>query len=397
MRIAVLAPDIPFPAHRGGRADVWRRILALRALGHEVFLVHAEEASGPAKPQPAAHAAIEAVVSGRFGLPLKRSAWRTLRQLAGAWRLPWHAAMRVPDAAEWSVLAPQLHAFKPDLVWLEGPWFGVVAQRLARRGVPFAYRSHNVEHEYLWKQAQVAVRLRDRIAWRLVCIGLARWERQLMDDAAAVFDISLDDLAYWQRAGVQRLHWLPPLPQTAVEPASGAAVAGDVVFVGNLATPNNVRGVEFLLRDVWPGVLARRPGARLAIVGSKPSAHVQAMLAQADASVEGRIDVPDTEPHLRGARVLVNPVLTGSGVQLKLMDMLMTDAHVITTRQGVRGLPADVVAAVRVAEDRDDFVDALVAALDAPLPLALRTARDAARRRFGVEAVGEAVRLAAAT
>ena len=260
MKICVFAPDLPYPPNRGGRADVWRRILALRVLGHEVALVCLVEPDGhPLAPTAADLEAVDAVVAQRFSFPMRRSAWRTLRQLAMAWHTPWHAATRVPEAAEQSQLQAMLDDFAPDVLWLDGPWFGrVVLAALQRRQARLAYRSHNIEHQYLARQADVALRWRDQLAWRMACWGLARFERQLMARADAVYDISVDDLAFWQKQGVQRLHWLPPLPEQALTDANVPdPISGDVVFVGNLATPNNVRGVQFLLREVMPLLRAR--------------------------------------------------------------------------------------------------------------------------------------------
>ena len=135
MNICVFAPDLPYPPNRGGRADVWRRILALRALGHQVMLVCLVEPEGhPLAPAAADLAAVDAVVVQRFSFPMRRSVWRTLRQLAMAWRTPWHAATRVPSATEQRQLQAMLADFAPDLLWLDGPWFGrAVLAALQRR------------------------------------------------------------------------------------------------------------------------------------------------------------------------------------------------------------------------------------------------------------------------
>lgn len=390
MRIAVFAPDTPFPAHRGGRADVWRRILAWHALGHQVFLVNLFEPAGPSAPRPQDLAAIDRVVQGRFSFPIRRSPWRAMKQLALAWLTPRHAATRVPTPAERAELERRLAAFAPDLLWLEGPWFGRVVLALAARW-PYAYRSHNVEHEYLKRQAQAASRWRDRLAWRLACIGLHRFQRRLMAGAVAVFDISMDDLAWWQARGIGQLHWLPPLPQAAVEPSSEAPVPGEVVFVGNLGTPNNVRGVEFLAGEVLPRLRQRRAGATLAIVGSNPAPALRERLARLP-GVQLHVDVADPARHLRGARVLVNPVMTGSGVQVKTLDMLMNDAPIVSTRQGVRGLPPEVQALFTLAEGAEAFAVAIDAALDAPLDAQQLAQRAALRERhFTAAAVGHAL------
>lgn len=390
MKICVFSPDVPYPADRGGRADVWRRILAMRALGHQVMLVCLHEPDGPLAPSVQDLAAVDAVVAQRFLFPMRRSPWRTLRQLALAWHTPWHAATRVPSVDEQRRLWAQLAAFAPDLLWLDGPWFGrTVLHWLQQQPTALAYRSHNIEHQYLRRQAAVAVNRRDRLAWRMACWGLQRFERQLMDRADRVFDISLDDLAWWRSQGVQRLHWLPPLPELAVAAAPPAAVAGEVVFVGNLATPNNVRGVQFLLCEVLPLLRRQHPGVAVSIVGSRPTADVLGWVAQAGVALHADVAAP--MQHMLGARVLVNPVLTGSGVQLKMLDMLMTDRPIVTTTQGTRGLPAEVVAQLQVADAAQPFADAVCRALaDGQVDTA---GRAAARRPFTVQGLQQALQL----
>lgn len=388
LRITVFAPDIPYPPNRGGRADVWRRILALRALGHQVMLVCLHERAGSLAPSVADLAAVDAVVARRVMFPMRRSPLRTLRQLAMAWHTPWHAATRVPTTEEQLRLCAELDEFAPDLLWLDGPWFGRVVLGLqAVRRLPLAYRSHNIEHQYLKRQAAVAVRLRDRLAWRMACWGLHRFERLLMDQADAVFEISVDDLAFWQGQGVRRQHWLPPLPEFAVAATPTELVPGEVVFVGNLGTPNNVRGVQFLLRDVLPRLRAQLPGVAVSIVGSRPTPDVRAWVAAAGVLLHS--DVAEPMQHMLGARVLVNPVLTGSGVQLKMLDMLMTDRPIVTTTQGTRGLPVEVAVQLQVADAPQDFADAVIKAL--MLGTVDAEARARVRRQFTIDGLREAL------
>lgn len=311
MRLVVFAPDTPFPPNRGGRADVWRRIQALRKLGHQVMVVHLYEPTGPLAPSAADLATMDQVLEGRFGFPIKRGPWRTVRQLAASWWVPWHAATRLPDAEETVRLDAALDAFAPELMWLDGPWFGPLAEQCARkRKLRWVYRSHNIEHQYIRKQAHAAEKVRDRVAWRLAAIGLERLEERLMRQARAVFDISLDDMAYWRGRGLTHCHWLPPLPESTLWEAPPEKVPGEVVFMGNLRTPNNVRGVQFLTTKVWPLVRDTLPGAKLAIVGSNPTPHARTCVAQC-AGAELRENVAQPMAHMLGARLLVNPVMTG--------------------------------------------------------------------------------------
>ncbi len=388
----MFSPDLPYPPNRGGRADIWRRILAFRALGHEVMLVNLQEDTAVQAPTPEDLAIVDGVVSSRFAFAIRRGWLVTVRQLANARAVPWHAATRVPTGAAATGLDAAIAEFKPDFIWLDGPWFGVVGCKMAdRSGVPILYRSHNIEHQYIRSQAKVAVRLRDRIAWTLATIGLQRFERSVMKQAARVFDISVDDLQYWKARGIGQLHWLPPLPELAFSGQQGPAIPGDIVFVGNLGTPNNVRGVAWLVTEVMPKVREQLPTVSCRIVGSNPTPFLR-QLFKANQQVELCANVASAPPYLFGARVLVNPVMTGSGVQVKMLDMLMTNAPIVTCSQGTRGLPAALRAQFRVADDAAAFAQAICEEL--LKPSVNLNSRLAARKAFSVSAVGEALDIA---
>ncbi|MFG6443432.1 glycosyltransferase family 4 protein [Roseateles sp. LKC17W] len=388
-RLVVFAPDIPWPANRGGRADVWRRIQALRSQGAAVLLVHLYEAGGPLSPTPADWAHVKHHVDAHECFPMKRGRALTLRRLLNARRVPWHAATRVPEPVDEARIRAAVQAFAPTAMWLEGPWFGELACKFADAfAVPLAYRSHNVEHRYLLGQARAAKRLRDQLAWRLTCVGLAGYEHMLMRRADAVFDISIDDMAFWQGRGIQGAHWLPPLPEMAMAATALAPVPGDIVFSGNLRTPNNLLGLRWLVGEVMPRVWQQAPEARLRVVGSSPSAELRDELARL-ARVDTDFDVPSVQPFVLGARVLANPVFVGSGVQLKTLDMLSTDAPIVTRAQGLRGLPAELRSLLRVADDADAFAQALIEARAAADPWL--QGRAGFRRQFSAAGIAQTV------
>ncbi len=389
MRILVCVWDFPYPPRGGGRGDVWRRIEAFVRLGHEVMLVNLYDPDGPRVPSAEHLAAVDEVVSERFSFPIKRGRLRTIRQLLNAARVPWHVATRVPDLEEASEIDQKARAFGPDVIWLDGPWFGELGLRLSRElGVPIAYRSHNVEHVYLKRQASAAVRRRDRLAWRLACVGLKRYQLRLMDSATVVFDISLDDMMLWRRLGVTNNQWLPPLPELALNPPSPERVPTDVLFVGGLRTPNNVQGVRWLTRHVLPLVQAARPDVVFGVVGSYPDPSLIEELSAVPA-VRSYYDVPDVTRYQFATGVLVNPVAVGSGVQVKMLDMLMTDSPIVTRSQGLSGLPRDWADQFAVADTPEEFAAAILDRLDAPG--VDRLSRNELRRQFGIEGIREAL------
>lgn len=389
MRLALFSFDFPYPANRGGRADIWRRVLALRALGHEVLLVTWHDAWNAPTEEQIAYVRRHVQVLCLF--TIRKTPWALARRLAYLMRYPSFVSARLLAGEDRHEIAATLIAFKPHLIWSEGPYPAAEASRAAElTGAPLIYRSHNIEHRYMPRQARAARRLQDRINWRLACIGLERFERSVVSRADWVFDISCDDLAYWRRQGVQHVSWLPPIAESALEAApteSPSEDRPDVLFLGNLTTPNNVRGVEWLLREIRPRVVALRPGTRFVVAGSRPGPYIRS-LCNAD-GVTLLADVPDALPLYRRARVLVNPVRTGSGTHMKSIEMLMMRAPIVTASQGTMGLPPEIKAMFRVADETEAFARAVVLALETPGDA--WEERAAARRLFGVSGLADAL------
>ncbi|MFT3802097.1 MAG: glycosyltransferase family 4 protein [Burkholderiaceae bacterium] len=378
IRCVVFAPEFPYPPSHGGRADCWRRIQAMRALGYTVMLVCHYEDTEADRPPPDAIRTVKQQVQVLIACPLGKSVRDRLRTLAGMWRLPMHAAARTPSGRRRRDICAQVCDFRPDLLWVEGPWSGELALSASRRlDCPLVYRSHNVEHHYRRELSRAAPTLASRLRLSATLPHLQRYQLRLMKSASIVADISSTDQHYWRRQGIERIGWLPPLmsvteadtdagPRRAPGEAAGPgtdAPAIDVLFLGNLNTPNNVEGVAWLIEQVVPRVLARRPGTGFTIAGSRPTARVRA-LCDAQPAVELIADVPRFEDLQARAGVLVNPVRRGSGVNVKAIDMLATDLPLVSTRQGVAGLPPQVASQFLIDDDPSPFARHICAALD---------------------------------
>jgi glycosyltransferase involved in cell wall biosynthesis len=91
-------------------------------------------------------------------------------------------------------------------------------------------------------------------------------------------------------------------------------------------------------------------------------------------NVEGaelHADVPDPTVLLRQAHVAVNPAVSGSGVNIKLVDYLAAGVPVVSTRRGMTGLGLSAGRDLMVADEPKAF-GAAVLSLIADLSAAER-------------------------
>jgi len=202
---------------------------------------------------------------------------------------------------------------------------------------------------------------------RLASLHLKRAERDLIMKADWVFDISADDMTFWKvRASAHRISWLPPLldaaPSGRPPPLPWHDRPYDAVYLGNLNTPNNVEGLTWFVKTVLPELRIRRSEISILIAGSNPSQEVLD-LVESDSSLQVRVNPADVGEVRALGRVMINPVLQGSGVNVKSVEMLATDSPVVTTPVGVQGLDAETIGAFHIADTPQEFaamVDQLI-------------------------------------
>lgn len=131
----------------------------------------------------------------------------------------------------------------------------------------------------------------------------------------------------------------------------------DLLFIGSFRHPPNVDALRFLVKDIWPLLLAELPEAKLVIVGQDPPRGIAS-------DVAGRIEVtgylPDLSAVLDRTRVWVAPLRVGAGVKGKVTQALASGIPVVATTVAVEGIPLTSGRSVLVADDALAFARAVI-------------------------------------
>lgn len=359
--LLVISTDVPLPARSGGRIDVWRRLQALHEAGWRLGLACWRDAGRGSPDDAQADAELRTVCEMLQVQTITHHPVQLLRRLCCLPWLPSHAAARWVTADRQRLL-DAARRFRPHAVLVDGLYGGAVGAWLARKlGCRLLYRAHNMEHRYMAAQRALAADTRSRLGLTLNLLGLERFERRLRQNCDEVFDISPDDLREWQASGLSGGVWLPTAVPAAVARAldRGPGYRWDILYFGNLNTPNNVDAVRWLVDDVLPRLPS---GVRVGIAGSAPGRALLDSLGR-HPEVELVQDPAVMEDLVVQARVLINPVRASSGVNLKSVEMLFSRAALVSTSAGVRGLPRDAAACFAVADDASGFAAAIEHAL----------------------------------
>jgi glycosyltransferase involved in cell wall biosynthesis len=141
-----------------------------------------------------------------------------------------------------------------------------------------------------------------------------------------------------------------------------ATTAPKLVFTGTMSYRPNADGVCDFVRDVWPGLLKRRPEMKLTIVGRDPTPAVEALAEVPGVTVTG--SVPDVRPYLAEAAAAVVPLKIARGIQNKVLEAMSMGRAVVASGPALEGL--DVVAGEEVlrADEPVEWLEAINRLLD---------------------------------
>lgn len=358
LRLLVVYHELPYPVNHGGRLDVWRRLQALAAQGVQIHLVcWRNPALG--EQEPLSDSPLRALVSSLTILDEKGK----FANSHLTFNLPGYARRRLFNQADRSRVQADVAAFAPQALLLEGPFAFPAAQEIVRSwSLPLIYRSHNIESRYARFILERAQGWRARFNAWLNVPGIDRLESAIFSQAHWYFDISPEDARHWRALGHQNGEWLPPVVEQAwaerISEQQAWTPAYNVGYLGNLYQPNNVEGVLWFLDKVAPLLRQRLPNLKGFIAGSRPVESVRQ--AAARAGFDLLANPVDTEPVLRNARTLVNPVFAGSGVNTKCIEMLFTPAGLVATPVALQGLAEEAQRCFAVSDDPAAFADLVI-------------------------------------
>jgi glycosyltransferase involved in cell wall biosynthesis len=132
-----------------------------------------------------------------------------------------------------------------------------------------------------------------------------------------------------------------------------------------LDTPPNVEALRWFLGGCWPSIRVRHPSATLRVVGRRPGPGLADWLG-GFAGLELHTDVPSVEEYVATATLSVNPMQSGSGVNIKAISAMALGTPVVSTGTGSRGLAWRDGTHLLVADEPSAFTDAVCALLDNP-------------------------------
>lgn len=222
-------------------------------------------------------------------------------------------------------------------------------------------RAHNVEH-LIWRRvAQSCGNPLKRWYLKHLSLTLRAYELEHVGDYDGIVCITQNDADHFRQNGCRKPLTVIPfgvepeeIPQVEAEPDS-------LFHIGAMDWLPNQESIRWLLEEVWPVVHREVPRAKLYLAGRKmPDRWMKADIE--GVSVVG--EVPDAMYFIGSKKINVVPLLSGSGIRVKIIEAMSVGKTVVTTTVGAQGINYTDGENLLIANTPDEFARQIKRCLD---------------------------------
>jgi glycosyltransferase involved in cell wall biosynthesis len=359
MKILILSNKMPWPPKDGGAIATLNMALGLSRCGAEVTLL--------------------AMNTGKHYFPLKEIPdyildMIHLRSVDVDTRIrPLHLVLNLlfssyPYIAERFIsqtfeeeLEACLREQEIDIVQIEGPYLGYYSESIRNRAL-FSLRAHNLEHRIWELRAREEKNLVKKWYFRSLSRRILHLELDLLRKIDLLVPISRYDAEQFMElqpgvpfhispAGMDMENYTnPPLFGTAI---NGLPEKISLFYIGALDWGPNQEGLNWFFEKVWPAILQRWPEQMLYVAGRNSSRYFSSA-PPPNVIPEGEVE--DAISFYQEHNVMIVPLLSGSGIRIKILEAMALGKLVICSSIAAAGLDARNGQHLFIADSTADFL-----------------------------------------
>lgn len=360
MRVLILANKFPFPPNDGSSLAIYNLACGLMNEAEvTIFTLNtSKHHKNPADvPEPAKTKIDWYVVDVKTDITL----WGALLNLMT--KAPYHASRFCTKKTQ-QKLTQLLQKKQFNVIQLETAYMGGYLPIIRTHSqAKVVLRAHNVE-SLLWQRtAQQSTHPIKKWYLQLQTQRLQNFERQLCKKVDAIVPISEID-----GAGLQT--FAPHVPQCCIPFGldvetyqNNAGPAHLIHFLGSMDWLPNQTGLRWFLTAVWPLVAAAHPEAKFVAAGKNMPAEFF-KFANHQTKIESF--VPDAMKFIEAAGIFVVPILSGSGIRIKMIEALAAGKPLVATTIGAEGIAGESGRDFVLADTPEAFAKELLILLKNP-------------------------------
>jgi glycosyltransferase involved in cell wall biosynthesis len=382
MNILILTNKLPYPPRDGGSIATFNMMTGLKHAGNRITCMAMNTAKHQYPIEQIPQEIREAILFVGVDCDSTIQPHRLALNLLFS-RNP-YIAERFNIKAFRKLLTSLLQKESYDVIQLEGPYPGLYMDIIRRESrARVSLRAHNVEH-LIWKRKALHEKTSLK-KWYLFNMAgrLKRFELEVAGKTDLIIPISKFDELYFRKLGINKpMLAIPTGLSIENYPLTKLPSEPSIFFIGALDWMPNREGLNWFLKKVFPQLLYQLPSLQFHVAGRNAPVTFEKMLDHPNITYHGEVE--DAVIFMQSYQVMVVPLLSGSGIRIKILEGMALGRPVVTSSAGIEGIEISGELNVVVEDDPCQFSNQIVKLLADPVEIKNRVdeTRDFISRNF---------------
>ena len=352
MRVLQIANKFPYPARDGGSIATLNLGNSLASLGHKVTVLAintSKHYTDPASVPRELHDAVR-FISVPVNTDIK--VFRLVQNFLFS-SLPYNAERFISKAFN-DKLKLLLTREKFDIIQLEGLYLAPYLETIRTYSdAKVVMRAHNIEHE-IW--TRTASKEKGPKKWYLSHLAgrIKNMELKYLNRYDAILPITGRDETMLKTLGCSLPSHVVPMGINAREmiPDHASLEFPSVFHIGALDWMPNQEGLYWFFNHVWGKILDKHPDLRFYLAGRNAPDHFKKLLYRNVIYVG---EVKDAHDFIRSKAIMVVPIMSGSGLRIKIIEGMALGKAIVTTSIGTEGIATTNGKNIFISDGPDEF------------------------------------------
>jgi len=364
MKILSIANKLPYPPRDGGAIGVLNTATGLSEAGNAVTIFAVNTKKHAYDPGDIPEEITSKVSFVTVDADTSIRSWDMLANLLFS-RKPYIAArFHLPEVH--SALVSHLEENEYDIIQFEGPYLGIYLPEVRRLSkAKIVFRSHNVEYEIWQRHAKNERNLLKRWYMGVLHRRIRKFEIAVMQGCDLMVTVSERDEAILRSHHFNRPSITIPSGINVRDYRCRMVPAGrKICFIGALDWMPNQEGLLWFIDHVLRDLADELPDVELHIAGRNAPPDLEKKLKVANVVYHGEVE--DAHQFLGISHILIAPLLSGSGIRIKILEGMALCKAVVTSGIGAEGIHAEHQRNLLIADDARAFKEQLAFLLKNP-------------------------------
>jgi len=250
-----------------------------------------------------------------------------------------------------------------DIIQLEGLYLCPYIDTIRKYSkAKISLRAHNIEHE-IWTRAAVnETQKLKKIYKKNLASRIRKFKLNYINKYDFLIPItSRDGNLYTVFGNTMPIHVTPTgidSDNTLLQQELNSSEFPGFFHIGALDWIPNIEGLTWFIEKVWKEFSRKYPNYGFSIAGRNASTEFEKYLIQNNINYVGEVD--NASEFISKGAVMIVPLLSGSGMRIKIIEGMAAGKTIITTSMGTEGINTTNDENILIADTAESFYSQLI-------------------------------------